>query len=144
MELRDEIVNGFFAVGHLADCGVDIEPDEFAFVVVVHAEPPVIPSAARGVEDLRGGCGVLNIAPGAARAVVVLSRDGGESLLVLVGGPDAAACGEHVAEVLGQPFVHPEEIALHRLLIVAGCEASGTAIFAVPTVRELMRQQQAV
>ena len=143
MEFRDKVVERLLAVGHLADRGVDVEPDELALVVVVHVESPVVPSSAGGVEDLRGGGGVLDVAPGAAGAVVILGGDGGEPLLILLGGPDAAARGEHVAEVLGQAFIDPEQIALHRLLVVAGGEARGTAVLAVPAMGELVRQQQA-
>ena len=61
-----EVVEGFFAVGLLADECVGVEPDEFAFVVEVDAAAAVAPLAAGAVE-LRGHVGgVLKWSPGAA------------------------------------------------------------------------------
>ena len=62
--------------------------------------------------------------------------------MVLFQMPERVA--EHVAEVLGEAFVDPEQVVLHGLLIVAGGEARGAAVLAVPGVRELVRQQQAI
>ena len=47
------------------------------------------------------------------------------------------------AKVLGQAFVDPEQVAFHRLLVVAGREARGAAVLAVPAMGELVRQQVA-
>src|ERR1700679_454995 len=135
-----EVVESLFAVGHLADGGVDVQPDQLAFVVVIHAEPPVVPSAARFVEYLRCRGGVLNITPGTAGTVVVGRSDGRKPLLVLLGRPDAATGREHVSQIFSQALIYPEEIALHRFLIVAGREAGRTTVLAVPTVGELVRQ----
>ena len=72
-----------------------------------------------------------------------MSGDGGEPLLVLLGGPDAAAGCEDVAEIFGEAFVDPEEVADHGLLVVAGGEAGGAAVFAVPAMGELVGEEQA-
>ncbi len=131
-------------MGLLADGLVDLEPEEVAFAVVVDVATPVIEGAAGVVEDLRGGGGVLEIAPGAAGASVVeVGGDGGEAVAEDLGAPDAGAGGEDVAEVVGEALIDPEEVALHGLLVVGRGEAGGAAILAVPGVGELVGEEVA-
>ncbi len=78
------------------------------------------------------------------RASLYWPSDGGKAVAIDGGVPDAAAGGEHVAEVLGQALVDPEQVALHGLLVVGRGQASGTAVLAVPGVGELVRKQEAV
>ena len=113
--------------------------------VVVGVAAPVIERAAGVVEDLRSGGGVLKIAPGAAGAgVVEVGGDSGEAVAVDLRAPDAGAGGEDVAEVVGEAFIDPEEIALHGLLIVGRGEAGGATILAVPGVGELVGKEVAL
>ena len=65
----------------------------------------------------------------------------GEVVAVLIGGKQAAARGEHEAEIVGQAFVDPEQIVLHGLLVVGRGEVGGAAEFSVPGVDILVRQQ---
>ena len=42
---------------------------------------------------------------------------------------------------MGETFVNPEQVAFHRLLIITRGQPFGTAIFAIPRMGHLMRQQ---
>ncbi len=144
MKERDEVVEALLAVGLPSDRAVDLEPQQFALVVVVGGTPPVVIGAAGRVQNLRGGGGVLQIAPHAPGArVVVLRPHRGEAIAIDGGIPYAGACGEHVAQVLRQALIDPQQIALHRLLIVLRGQPSRATVLAVPRVRELVRQQKA-
>ena len=63
--------------------------------------------------------------------------------MILVGSPQAAARREHRAEIVGQSFVAPQQVGLHRLLEVGCRQVRGTAIFAIPRMHKLVRQQPA-
>src|SRR5207248_264504 len=84
---------------------------------------------------------VFQRTPGASGTVVERRGGRSEPFLVLLRSPQADSCGEHVAEISGESFVDPKQVAGHRLLVVAGCEPARTAIFSIPRMRELMRDQ---
>src|SRR5579863_4343797 len=65
----------------------------------------------------------------------------GQILAVERGGEQAAASGEHEAEIIGETFVNPQQVVLHGLLVVGGGEAGWAAILSVPGVRVFVRQQ---
>src|SRR5277367_6028694 len=95
------------------DDGGYLKPDEIAFVVVVDAAPPVEP-AARVSEAGHGNGGVEQGAPSSARAAgAERCGDVGESFMILLGSPQAAAGGEQGAEIVGEAFVDPEQVCLH-------------------------------
>jgi len=146
MEEVAEVIDGFLAVGGVVNDGGDFEPEEVAFVVVVGAAVPVEPAAAAAASAADGlaAGGVKKRTPGAAgTAGAERSGDAGEKFAILLGGPEAAARGEHGAEVVGEAFIAPEEIGLHRLFEVGSGEVGGAAELAVPGVDELMREQAA-
>src|SRR5258707_9692844 len=74
----------------------------------------------------------------ASRLGVEVRRNLREPLLVVRLAPDAAPLGQHVAEILRQPLVDPEEIADHRLLKVRRGETGGRAELSVPRVGVLV------
>ncbi len=67
---RAEIVEALLVFGELADDGIGFKPDQRPLLVVVDTAPPVVPLRARVVQNLRGDGGVLEVAPGAAGAVI--------------------------------------------------------------------------
>ena len=72
----EEVGEGLFVVGELADEGVGVEPEEFALLVVVLAATPVGPGGVAAAEDAGGDGGVFGAAPLAAGLVVEVG--GGE------------------------------------------------------------------
>jgi len=52
--------------------------------------------------------------------------------------PEAAARGEHFAQVIRQPFIHPEQFSSHGLIEVWCSQPGGAAILAVPGVDFLL------
>ncbi len=51
------------------------------------------------------------------------------------------ARGKDVAQIMRESLIYPEQVALHRVLIVRRGQARGTAILAIPGVYELMRKK---
>ena len=137
----EEVGEGFFIVGELADGGVGVEPEEFALLVVVLAALPVGPCGVAAAEDAGGYGGVFGGAPLAAGLVVQICGGGGEHVAVLLLRLEAGAGGEDVAEVLGHALVDPEERALLHLGEVVLVEIEGAAVFAVPGVSELVGEE---
>ncbi len=86
------------------------------------------------------GC-VLKIAPDPAWHVVQLSRGDGQMIPRLVGRQQTAAGGQHLAQVLRKTLVDPEQIVLHRLLVVRCGEVRRTSIFSVPRMYVLMGKE---
>ena len=70
---------------------------------------------------------------------------GGESEVgaVVFGGHEAAARAQHIAQVIRQAFIDPQQFASHRLGVVGGGQARGTAVLPIPRVGVLMRQYRA-
>ncbi len=137
----EEVGEGFFVVGELADEGVGVEPEEFALLVVVLAALPVGPGGVAAAEDAGGDGGVFGAAPFAAGCVVEQCGGDGDAVEILRLRFEAGAGGEDVAEVLGQAFVDPEERALLHLLEVGLVEVVGAAVLAVPGVGELVGEE---
>ena len=122
------------AFGLLADDDVDPEPVQRVFVVEIGAAAPRLPGARRKIKLRSGVGGVLQVAPFAAGKVIEGGGGEGEVVAILIGGEQAAAGGEHEAEIIRQAFVDPEEIVLHGLLVVGRGQVGGTAEFSVPRV----------
>ena len=124
---------------HIAGNG--LEPDQLALGVVVHAAAPVGPLGPPEVEQLRGDRGVEQRAPRASRLVVHRGGRQREVLAVELRRAQPAAAAEHVAVVLGQPLVHPQQAAVERGLVVSGHavhEAGGAPVLAVPRMGVLV------
>src|SRR5579875_2349135 len=62
---------------------------------------------------------------------------------VFLRSPDAAAGSEHISEILGKAFIHPEQIPLHGLLVVGRVEPCGAPKLAIPGVSKFVRQEVA-
>ncbi len=136
-----EVGEGLLAAGLLADERVGVEPDELAFLVVGLAARPAAPGADGCAIDGAGDGGVFSRAPVAAGLVIERSGGGGEEVAVLRLGAEAGAGREDVAHVLGHSLVDPEELALLGRGEVGLVELVGAAVFAVPGVGELVREQ---
>ena len=128
-------------VGELADEGVGVEPEEFAFLVVVLAALPIGPGRVAAAQDAGGDGGVFGRTPLAAGLGVQVGGGEGEKIAVLRLRLEAGAGGEDVAEVLGHALVDPEEGAFLHLVEVSLVEVEGATIFAVPGVGELVGEQ---
>src|SRR6185295_14176950 len=142
VEAAAEVVERAAALGLPADRGVGLQPDEDRFVVEVRAPPPGAPLPGRPIEDLRGHRGVRQRPPGPSRRMVETRRDEGDALAVVLRSPQAAAGGEQQAEVLRQALVDPEQLALHRLLVIGSRETRRPAVLAVPGMDVLVREER--
>ena len=136
-----EIVHGFGAVGLVANDGIDPEPVEYVFVVVVDGAAPGLPLARRALHGGNAVGGVLQVAPGAAGRVIEPGGDIGHIVAELLGRAQAAARAENIAEIGSEAFIDPKEIILHGLLVVGSGEVGGTAVFAVPRMYVLVGKQ---
>ena len=79
--------------------------------------------------------------PSAASAGGEAGGDEGEVVAIVFGLPEAGAGGHHVAVVFGETFVDPEQVVLHRFLVVGREETGGAAMFAVPGMEVFVREQ---
>src|SRR2546426_8963925 len=115
------------ALAFAPDNRIGFEPNQQAFIVEVGAAPPRSPSLpTRPVENLRGDSCVLQRPPGAPGPVVQVSARPGKRFALRIGCTQAAAGSEQVTQILRQPFIDPEQIAAHGLLII-GCSQAGRA-----------------
>jgi len=132
MEDVAEIVHRLLSLGLLPDNRVRFQPDQKAFRIVIHATTPAFELRQRAVKKLRCIGGILQGTPSASRRVV--QRGGGLCGFIqeLLFGPQACARGKNVSQILGETFVHPEQIAFHWYLIIGRCQPLWPAIFAVP------------
>ena len=87
--------------------------------------------------------GIQQRPPGAARPVIEPGSHSSQVLAILLRCPQAAAPGENVAQIFGETLIDPKQVIFHWHLIVERGQVLGAAIFAVPGVRHLMRQQRA-
>jgi len=127
-----KIIKRFFAFAVLSNDHVHPKPVQIVFVIEVHTTPPGTPGSRREIQLRRGvGC-VLKIAPGPSWHVVQLSRGNGQIIPRLVGASANAAGGQHPRQVLRKTFVDPEQIVLHRLLVVRCGELRRTSVLSVP------------
>ena len=75
--------------------------------------------------------------------MILIRRHPRRVLTILFGRSHAASRAEQeVAEVAGHAFVDEEKLADHRLLIIARREPGGAAVFAVPRMNELVREDR--
>src|SRR6267143_553793 len=136
-----KIIKRFLAFALLSNDRVHPKPVQIVFVIEVHTTPPRTPGSRRGIK-LRCGSGcVLKFAPVPAGHVVQLSRGNGQIIPRLVGRQQTAAGGQHLAQVLCKTFVDPEQIVLHRLLVVRCGEVRRTSILSIPRMYVLMGKQ---
>src|SRR5579864_4837333 len=87
MKAPAEIVKRMPAAALLANDGINLQPDEIAFGVVVEPASPVLPLRTEHPERLRGHGGVFERAPGAARTVIEHSRGHRQFFPVLLWAP---------------------------------------------------------
>src|SRR5262249_26250768 len=142
MKRPTEIVERLRALALLPDNGVDFQPDKGTLRVIVHAAAQVAVVAARLVQHLRGDGGTFERTPGASELVVEIGGRIGERFPIVFGAPQTAARCKDLAQVIGQAFVHPEQVALHRRVVAAvlstGKQASRTPVLAIPRMRKLV------
>src|ERR1700728_2755679 len=130
-----EVIDGFLSVSDVVNDGGGFKPYKVALVVVVDAATPVHPAthSATGTSGGFASGSVDERTPGASgTAGAEGSGDAGQIFAVLLRGPEAAACGEHGAEVVGEAFIAPEQVGFHRLFEVGRGEVGGAAVLAVP------------
>ena len=136
-----EVVDGLRPVRLLTDDNIDPEPEHGAFVVVVDAATPVGPRGWRIVENLRGYRSIDERAPGAARFDVEVGGGVREIFAPLFRIEQTASRREHFSEVVSEPFVDPEQLALHGSVVGGRSESGGTAILSIPGVHVFVREQ---
>ena len=144
MEQTAEIVEGALSLRPLPDQDVGLEPDQHPLAVKIDAAPPGRPALGSVVQDLRSHRRVHQRPPLAARTQDEPGGDAGHLLAEQVRRFETAARGQDITQIVGQALVHPEEIALHRRLIVGRRQVGGAPVLAVPRVDELMRQEMGV
>ena len=64
-----------------------------------------------------------------------------QKFTTLPGRNEAAAGGQHPTEIFGQSFVYPQQIALHRLLIIRCRQTLRPAVLTVPRMDKFVRKQ---
>ena len=115
--------------------------------IIIDAAAQALIIVARVVEQLRGNRRIFQRTPGAAVFVVQIRRRFGQRFAIVLGRPEAAARRQHLAQIVGEPFVDPQQVALHRRVVAAvasaGDQAGGAPVLAVPGMDELVRQQVA-
>src|SRR5882762_11544599 len=144
METPAEVIQRALAVALLANRAVNFQPDQFALRIVVEAAPPTLPVGAQHAQSLDGDRGVFERTPRASSTMIEHGRGSSQGLSILLRRPKPRAGCEHVAQILGEAFVNPQEVANHRLLVVARHQASGPAILAVPRVHELVGKKRCI
>src|ERR1700733_1876525 len=127
-----EVIEGLLIVGHLADESIGIEPEEFAFIVVVLPTLPVGPRRIAIPENAGGNRSIFSGTPFTAGCVVETRGRPSQDVTVLQLRPESGARGEDVAEILRHAFVNPEQGALLRCGEIPLVQANRAAILAVP------------
>src|SRR5205085_3211550 len=98
------------------------------------------PLAGRVVEKLRGDRRVNQRTPQTTGSVVESGGCHRQLVSVLFWRPQSASRAQDVSVILGQPFVNPEQLILHRLLIIGCREQGGPPVLAVPGVKVFVRE----
>src|SRR2546423_4465598 len=140
VEAADEVVERALPRSELTYERVGVEPNQLALVVEVNAAALRRPLDGRVVEELRGDRRVNQRTPQTARSVVESGGHVREVVPVLFRRPESAARRQNVAVILGQPLVNPEQLVLHRLLVVACGKPRGPSVLAVPGVEVFVRE----
>src|SRR5437867_11851975 len=124
----------------LPDKGIHLQPDQLAFRVVVQTAAPTLPSWSHQPQRLHGAGSIFEWTPSAPSTVVKHGRSLGQRLAILFRRPELRPRCEHVAEVFGKPFVDPEQITDHWLLVIPRRQAGWPAVLSIPGVHELTRR----
>ena len=90
---------------------------------------------------LHAGGGILQRTPRSPRAMVQHGCGVSQVLTELLRRAQARPRRQNVAQIIGQPFIHPQQVAMHWLLIVGRGQSRRAAILAVPGMDKLMRQK---
>src|SRR5438876_2785653 len=125
----------------LPDKGIHLQPYQLTFRVVVQTAAPTLPSWSHQPQRLHGAGGIFERTPSASSTVVKHGRSFGQGFAILFRRPELRSRCEHVAEVFCKPFVDPEQITDHWLLVIRRRQAGWAAVLSIPGVDELMRQQ---
>ena len=125
----------------LPDGRVHLQPNQFPFRIVVEAAPPALPLRTLQPQNLYRPRRILEWPPCASSAMVEHRRSFRQGFAILFRCPQPGARRQNVSEILGQALIHPEQIANHRILIIARRQSSRTPVFAIPRMGKLMRQQ---
>src|SRR5260221_10541922 len=120
---------------------VCLQPEQRALVIIVRPPPPSRSCRPRSVQNLHRNRRVLQVPPCAPGPLVQIRRRRRQVLPQLRRCPESAACCQHHSVILCQPLVHPQQIALHRFLIVCCRQSCRPPIFPVPRVKKFVRQQ---
>src|SRR5262249_655613 len=126
----------------LTDRGIDFEPNQFAFRVIVEATTPARPLRAEHAKSLHRDRRIFEGTPGASGTMVERGSAMSQRVAVLFGRPEGGASGEQIAQIFGPPFVDPEKISDHWLLVIARGQPRGAAVLAVPGMHVLVGQQR--
>ena len=84
---------------------------------------------------------ILQIAPLPSGSVIEPRRRQRQTVALLVRCAQPAARREHDSQIVGQPLIHPQQIVLHRLLIVSRRQIRRSTVLPIPRMHILMGQQ---
>src|SRR5262249_2021888 len=136
-----EVVQRSSPTALLADDRVCLEPNKQHLLVIVPIALSRSPFQRRLVVAGKSRRSVADCSPCAAWSNLIHQRgDPRDVLSRLFWRAQSAARAQHqITEITGHPFVSPQQIVNHRLLIVVGGEACGSAVLPVPGVHIFMR-----
>src|SRR5579872_1458243 len=132
MEKTAEIVERLLPLTLLPDDRIDLQPDQLSLGIVIEAAPPALPVRPLQPQNLhRTGC-IFERTPSAAGAIVEHGRCISQPFAILVWRRQPRPRRQNIAQILGQTFINPEQIAEHWILIISRDQARRTPIFSVP------------
>ena len=127
-----EIVERTHAAAQFANLRVRVEPDQPAFIIKVDTAAQRIPFSGRAVKNLGRDRGVDQRTPQTPGLVIEICGDLSKVPAILLRRPQTAASRKQIAEILRQPFINPEQLTLHRLLVIRRRQSCGPAELAIP------------
>ena len=95
----------------------------------------------RGLHGGDAVSGVLQVAPGAARAMIQIGRDLRQRVAELIRSTDTASGAEHVSQVRRQTLINPQQIGLHGFFVVWRGQVRWPAVFSVPGMHIFVRKE---
>src|SRR6476646_9522357 len=98
------------------------QPEQVALILVVSAAPPCKPTSAAPHSGNSNGC-VEQRTPCTARpSRPKCAGNRCHAVLILLLCPQSAARRKQRSKIMGKSLVAPQQVSLHRLLVVRNCQ----------------------